>query len=102
MTTVTIKGFVHKNKYGAGYEVSQYDMSEFGDLLVGPVEFQYEVPAEFNPVVAAVRALEKKRDALNKEHTDKVRVINESIAKLLCIENKPSQNSEVVSDGIPF
>lgn len=100
LKTVTIKGFVHKDKYSDGFEIHTYDMSQFGDLVVGPVEFEYEIPADFNPVVAEVAGLKKKLDSINKAHTDQVCVIERRINDLLCIENKPSQSSDDID--LPF
>lgn len=90
MKTVTVKGFMHKSKYGDGFTFFNSDASDMGYLMVGPCAFEYEIPADFNPVVAEVACLRQKLETIKKEHTDKVRVIERRINDLLCIENNPS------------
>lgn len=94
MERVTIKGYVHcrpgydgKPEYGF-YSTDMSHVDGFG-ICIGPVQFEYAVPAEFNAVAAQVSALEKQRDAISKEFADKVRKLNERIAKLLAIEYTP-------------
>lgn len=86
MSTVTIKmeGFINKDKYGGKLYFSRSDMSEYGDLLVGPytLEFEYELPEGWDPTAAQVAALNKQKDALTAEFHRRVAQINDQISKL--------------------
>jgi hypothetical protein len=83
---VTLKGFVHKNSYDNGLHVSSIDMSEYGHVLVGPVEFEYEVPENYNPVAAEVAGLQKQADKLADEYHRQRAAIQSRINDLLCLE----------------
>lgn len=87
---VTIKAFVHKCSYSNKFEVYPFDMSSNDTLFVGTCEFEYEVPAEWNPVAAEVAMLNQKLDELNDEHMKKTQAIKGRIQELLCIENNPT------------
>lgn len=94
MATVHIKidGFIHKNKYSRSFVFYQHDMSEYGDILVGPhtLEFDYELPEGWNPVAAQVSALEKAKATLSAEFNRRVAQINDEISKLQCLEFTPA------------
>ena len=55
--------------------------------------FDYEVPADFNPVAAELAGLNKQLEEVNREFAAKVRRINEQIAKLEAIEYTPEAKS---------
>lgn len=90
MSTVKIKGFVHKTRFGCGFDFHIIDMSEYGFVCVGPAEFEYELPADFEPVAAEVAMLKKKQDAIKSEAALALDQIDQRIQSLLCIENNPS------------
>lgn len=85
---ITLKGFVHKRKYGEGFSFYQCDMSEYGDILIGPhtLEFSYDLPDEWNETAARVDILNKQKDVLAFEFNRRVMQINEEISKLQCLE----------------
>lgn len=93
MTTVTIKGFVHKginSVLSDSYTFFTFDGSGRDWVMVGPHEFTYELPADFNPVKAEVDMLDKKIEEITKTHQEQVQQIKERKASLLCIENNPT------------
>ena len=90
MTTVTVKTIVHLSSFSSTgrplYAVYNSDMSEFGHAPIGDYEFEFELPAGFNPNAARVTILEKERDRINAEFGKRVKQINEQITKLQAIE----------------
>lgn len=62
-----------------------------GYLLVGTMEVEYEVPADWNPTAAEVLALEAEKRRLSDEFNAKVRTINDRLSKLQAIEFNPSE-----------
>lgn len=95
---ITVTCFVHQmlNQYAAAdtppvFAAFAGDMSQYTDyLLIGPAEFEFEVPDTFNPIVAQVSALEKQAVKLGDEYRRNAAMISDRISKLLCIENSPS------------
>jgi len=87
MTKVTIKAFVHADKYSAsGYTIYPVDMSrQFGTVCLGSVEVEYTIPPDFNPVAAEVAMLEKKLHFLADEYHGKAAQINGRIRDLQCL-----------------
>ena len=95
MSAVTIKGFVYLNEsfnymtmamepsYHL-YTSSGMDVAVFG-LEVGPYEFDYEIPADFNPVAVEVAALETKLRAIDDAHMKARAAINDKLSKLQAI-----------------
>ena len=90
MSKVTIKSIVHKSTSSDDYCLFGVDMSKYGYIAVGPVEFEYELPAGFNPIAAQVDALEKQRETLRKEFNARINQINDQISKLQCLEFSPA------------
>jgi hypothetical protein len=84
---VTIKAYIHKDQHSDNYVGHSVDMSKFGYIFVGVHEFDYEIPADFNPITAQVAALRKGLDKLERDHDVQVANIKEQIQNLLCIEN---------------
>ncbi|KAF3997505.1 hypothetical protein [Glaciimonas immobilis] len=62
------------------------DMTNCGYVLIGPHEFEYEIPADFNPVASEIAALEKNLDTMADEYHIGVAKIKDRIAELQCIE----------------
>jgi hypothetical protein len=94
MSKVTIKGFIYKCNYGTGYHFYHTDgMDKYGDLLVGPCEFEYEIPEDFNPAAAEVAMLEKKIDEVSDEYHKKIAALKGRINDLKCIEHSPAEQA---------
>lgn len=94
MAKVEIKGFVHVRMDYQGrpdYQFFHADMSGhdgFG-LCVGETSFEYEPPADFNPVATEVAALEKRKAAALRAYQHTVNEINERLSKLQAITFEP-------------
>lgn len=67
-------------------DMSQYD----GYVLIGPTEFEFEVPEAFNPTQVQVANLEQKLGKLADDYHRAAAMIRERISKLQCIENSPA------------
>ncbi|MES2048830.1 MAG: hypothetical protein V4447_10545 [Pseudomonadota bacterium] len=92
-----IKVFIHQNPYGEGILGNCHNMSDMGYVLIGEHEFEYEIPAGFDPVAAKISMLEKGLDKLERAHDTQVANIKEQIAKLQCLtfeEKKPENIPE--------
>jgi len=86
MKTVTIKAFVHADKYAAGgYTIYPVDMSNNGMVCVGAVDVQYPIPAHYNPVTAEIAMLEKKLGAMADEYHGKTAQLKSRISDLQCL-----------------
>jgi hypothetical protein len=97
MATVKINAYVHQqtSRYGEEEHVHYVvfhseDMTSCGYVLIGPVEIDYTLPEDFNPVAAEVAAINKQIGKLKDECRTNVRRLNDRIQQLLCIENKPT------------
>jgi hypothetical protein len=88
MTTQKIKVYLHKYSWGDQLIPMACDMSDQHTMLVGVHEFEFAIPADFDPVAAQVKALNKELETLTEKHVSEVRRIKGRIAELLCIENK--------------
>jgi hypothetical protein len=91
MTTATIKGFVYEADYGYSSEpeyrfFSSPDMGDKYYTLIGPCEFTYELPADFNSKSAKIAALQKEQERLRAEFFAKVGAITQRISELQAIE----------------
>jgi len=95
---IVIKCLVHQiiDPYGAPdappkFSAQACNMTQFdGYVLVGPAEFEFEVPDAFNPILAQVGALEKKLDKMSVEYQRNCAAIRSQISNLQCIENSPA------------
>jgi hypothetical protein len=97
---ILIKCLVHQaiDKYAAADAPPKFlafpgDMTGIGGgcyLLIGPAEFEFEVPGDFNPIAAQVSALEKQADKLSEEYHRNAAVIRDRISNLQCIEHSPA------------
>lgn len=61
------------------------DMSQYGYVLIGKQEVEFEVPDDFNPVPIQVAMLNAEKKRIANEFDARVRAINEQISKLQCI-----------------
>lgn len=75
--------FDGSSKYDA-WHGEKLDPDVFG-IYVGPVEFDYHVPEDFNPVASEVVALEAKKSAALEDYQRTVAQINERLSKLQAI-----------------
>jgi hypothetical protein len=91
MTTVTIKGIVHEVDWGHGmdkeYCMFRTDMSDRWYTAIAEVEFQYELPADFNPVASKLAAIDAAKAAALAEYQAKVSELNEMASKLQALPN---------------
>lgn len=87
---VKIKCLVHQMVGSTKLVPFESDMSKYGYILVGPAEFEFEMPADFNPVAAQITSLEKKLDAMSAEYQRNVAMIRNQISDLQCIEHSPA------------
>lgn len=89
---ITIDGFIHKARFGDGFEFYKSDMTEYDWIVVGPCKFEvdYELPAGWNPVAAQISSLEKKLEKVSGEYMQATRQIKQKIQDLQCIELSPS------------
>jgi len=78
--------------------------SEQGYFQVCEHTVEVELPETFNPVAAQVSALNAKKEAIQRQFTDRIREINDAISNLQCLTFDPSGTAsyEVASDEIPF
>ena len=72
---------------GYDYWLTQYDMSEYGDIMLGQADVTFIVP-ETDPVQAEVEGLQSVKDKMNLEHATKMKQIEDRINSLLAIEHK--------------
>lgn len=62
------------------------DMSEYGYVLVGKQQIEFDVPDDFNPVPIQVAMLKAEKEKAMEEFNLRVARINEQISKLTCLE----------------
>jgi hypothetical protein len=88
--TVKLKAFVYEADFGYGEpEFRIFNTETMGDkwyTLIGPADFEYEIPASFNPTAAKLAALEKQKQAVRAEYLARVREIEERISNLQALE----------------
>ena len=111
MAKVQIKGFVHVQmdyKGRPSYNIFTVDMSGhdgFG-LCMGEATFEYEPPADFNPVATEVAALEKRKAAALQAYQATVAEINERISNLQAItyevDDAAPAREFTADEGQPF
>lgn len=86
---ITIKCLVHQSVHGESFNVFMTDMSEYGFVVVGEAELEYDVPDDFNPTAAKIATLEKKLGVMSDEYQRNVAAIRGQISDLQCIEHTP-------------
>lgn len=87
---------LHWKRYGSSAEgefsVFISDMSQYGYVLVGePQEFEYTIPANFDPVAGQLRALDKEETRLRAEFAKRITELQRIRNELLALENNPSE-----------
>lgn len=80
------RDFLGKMEYRL-YGFDGLDQETFG-VYVGPVSVDYEIPADFNPVAAQVKALKAKKAEALDAYNRTVAQINEQLSKLLAITHE--------------
>lgn len=89
---VTINGHVYANETYSKHD--EYRFSFYGTknevfgLYVGPHEFTFDVPADWNPVAAEVASLEAQKQAAAEDFRITVQRINERLSKLQAITSE--------------
>lgn len=87
---VTIKGLVHEVENGWGdkeYRLFKYDQSDkYTAAVIGPAEFEFEVPDDFNPIPAKLAAIEQAKQKARAEYMAKVEELNEQASKLTALK----------------
>lgn len=93
--TITLKGFIlydtEHGKYGNSDLWPEFVFREYdetgGKILVRPLEITVEIPADFDPRPAQIKALEAKRQELQAQFAAAVVEINRQISQLQAIEH---------------
>lgn len=97
MKTITIAGGIYfdtkHDQYSGGLYKFIGGTAKSWDkyLLVMPYEFTVDLPADFDPRSAQVKALEKQRDELHAKFALAVTEINARINSLLAIEGAATE-----------
>lgn len=88
--TVTIEGYVYEVDYGCGEKsytlFSSQGMGSSYYTLIGPAEYPYTIPDDFNPTAQKIADLDRQREAVRSEFAAKIRELDEKLAKLQAIE----------------
>ena len=87
MSTVKITGHVYELRFrwdaaSTFLVMSSKNMGDDSYTYVGPVEIDYEIPADYNPTAQKIAALQAKREAAGREFAATVKAIDEQISKL--------------------
>lgn len=91
--TMKVTLHFHANKYGDEPLIFTSDMSEYGYPHLGTVIGIVQVPQK-DPVKAEIEMLEKARDQVRRELSDKLNNIEQRIRELAAIEYKSESGSE--------
>ena len=95
---VTIKGILHweKNSWSENhsYGIYRHDMSDMSSenthyAAIQPVEFEVEIPDDFDPRPGIVKGMRETKQRILAEAQVKANEIDEQIQQLLSIEYKP-------------
>lgn len=103
MAKIAITGFILKSKDSWRENFFTFHNTEMLDsyLTVCPFTIEFEMPEDFNPVLAEIDGLTKQRNAF----MESIVAINDRISNLQCLEFNPAEKAESVAyvdDGIPF
>jgi hypothetical protein len=71
------------------YHLHSGDMTDYGYVTVGTIEVEFEVPDDFNPVQAEIEMLKHAKAKVESEAMSKMRLIEDQIRNLQCLEYKP-------------
>lgn len=85
-STVRIKGYVYVSEYGHPSFFQSKGMESYGFTLVAPAEFDYTIPADFNPVAQKLAALEAEMREATEQYQLSVARIKKQISELQAIE----------------
>jgi len=86
MKTIKLTGYVHVNKYNTSeFIVTNNDMTKYGDVLVGTVDIDFTIPAEFSATAAEVSLLEARVEQLSEEYHRNVAALKSRISDLQCL-----------------
>ena len=86
--SVTQTMYAHLSTYREEVELFSCDMSEYGNVLLGPVEITFDVP-QVDVVAAQLGALEKSKAAVVQEYETKLHQIDEQIQNLRALSYQP-------------
>lgn len=86
----TIKTILHQKLCSERFELFACDMSQYGFIMIGPVEVEVDVPDDFNRTAAQITTLEKKLDTMSAEYQRNCAAIRGRISDLQCIEHSPA------------
>lgn len=88
---VKIEGFVYEVDYGFGephYSLCSSDGNSHKYMsLVGPAEFTYTIPDDYDPRISKLAALDEKERMLRANFAKSMMELADDRAKLLCIES---------------
>lgn len=88
--------YVHKAKYRTEPVIQLTDMSEYGYVLLGTVdiEFEFEMPSEAEQVKKEIEMLTAEKNRILAEAHMKTQNIQDQINSLLCLENNSAQDEK--------
>jgi hypothetical protein len=102
MAKIAIKGFILKSKDSWNSDFLTFHNTEMLEsyLTVCPHTIEFEMPEDFNPVLAEIDGLIKQKNAFMAS----IAAINDRISNLQCLEFNPTEPAAgvVESDSIPF
>ena len=85
---IKVKLFIHKDAFEDGkYEVSSYDGTPHGNVLLGTQWVEVDVPTK-DPVLAELEMLANKLAVVEQESFNKISKLKQRIASLQAIEHK--------------
>lgn len=82
----TVTMLIHQYKYGPGFLLMGCDMTEYGYVLVGSTEVNFEVPDNWDPRPAQIAALQEKQRAAGAAFATLTIEISRQISELSAIE----------------
>jgi hypothetical protein len=89
MTTITLHSHVYQNhEYYEGSATSYYIFNSKCDALglyIGPIDVEYTIPSDFNPVAAEVASIEDLKLKALDAYNNSVQSLNERLSKLQAI-----------------
>jgi hypothetical protein len=78
----------------ARWDLCRYERGDSSRIFVGTAEVTFDVPDDFDPRPAQVKALEAKKRELEAQFSAAVVELNRQINSLLCIESAVSEVSQ--------
>ena len=83
----TVTMHIHKSKYSNAFILFCCDMTEYGDIYIAPIEVSFEVPDNWDPRPAQIKALQEKQRAAGAAFAALTTEINRQISQLEAIEH---------------